>query len=180
MSVEHSILTSPDLDGAQKSALLALYRHYRDPAPDVQVVPGVAGALPQAPTSAPLEALDPQTLSGFTVYRLYDAQGVLLYIGQSTHLARRLGQHQTSSIFGPQIAHVRYESCPDKRSMDRRETELIRLHQPPYNTVGTSHAVNPGASRAEHERRALADAPKGLGVFARNVAVPPVSPRVTV
>ena len=79
---------------------------------------------------------DREPNKGFELYRHYDANGLLLYVGMSSDTIRRLGQHASSSSWYPDIAKVVVEGCLDANDARRRETDAIRSERPIHNNLG--------------------------------------------
>lgn len=70
----------------------------------------------------------------FVVYRMFDVDGVLLYVGKSKRWARRFRQHEDAA--GPWIDRVvtmRLQDFPDELAMDAAEIEIITDERPLYN-----------------------------------------------
>jgi hypothetical protein len=104
-------------------------------------------------------ALNLGDYSGFFVYKLWDAQGNLLYVGQSTNLLKRL-------------ARTTYERVPDARTMENREQALIRQHQPRYNIIGTHHQPRTERGTFTEPETTTQAVPTALGIYGRSVAEP--------
>ena len=69
----------------------------------------------------------------FTVYRIYDAKGRLLYVGQTTSGSARIRQHLKAQPWADQVARVAYMDCSDKLAMDSVERHLIEHLAPLHN-----------------------------------------------
>lgn len=96
---------------------------------------GLADLLPREAGSAQVANRSSPELSRL-VYRLYDQDDRLLYVGQSQVLTHRIGFHRRDPRFGTQIHHVRYQQVPTFREMCDLEAALIIELQPPHNTAG--------------------------------------------
>lgn len=72
-------------------------------------------------------------LPGHYVYRCYDAAGQLLYVGQSTNVLRRLGQHMTK-LWWPEVERIEVTSHTSAHAANVAE----RRSQPDaiFNQVG--------------------------------------------
>lgn len=70
---------------------------------------------------------------GPVVYRHYDANGVLLYVGKTERFTVRQGQHLSTAKWREQIARIEFDRCPSIELMDRLETESIDALKPAYN-----------------------------------------------
>ncbi len=67
------------------------------------------------------------------VYRLFDKDAQLLYIGCSAHLKSRMQQHKCSKPWAPDIYIIRLEWFPDEILARRAEAAAIISEQPRYN-----------------------------------------------
>jgi len=65
------------------------------------------------------------------LYRLYDSDRVLLYVGHTTDPFRRLGEHQKIQPWAADIAHM--ESEPIDGDPAVAEMNAIRAGRPKYN-----------------------------------------------
>lgn len=79
------------------------------------------------------------------VYRFYDAQGVLLYVGKARDLRRRLAQYRTTRrvkrdrkrrALVRAAAHVAWETCGSEMEAALLEIQLIQTLRPPANVAG--------------------------------------------
>ena len=68
------------------------------------------------------------------VYRMWDKNGVLLYIGKSNNPLNRWKQHRKKPWF-EQVARFEYEPHPDEASAYAAEREAIKTEHPLYNIV---------------------------------------------
>lgn len=82
----------------------------------------------------PPSLLDQPT--GCFVYFLWSAQDELLYVGMSTNIHRRLGEHFEDPHKRLHVHHITLLRCEDERQMRRLETVAIREHRPRWNIVG--------------------------------------------
>ena len=72
------------------------------------------------------------------VYRAYDAEGVLLYVGSSNHPPQRYEYHRQHSpwwLFKAEIREQEYPSLTDARTA---ELVAIETEHPRWNVVGRS------------------------------------------
>jgi hypothetical protein len=78
------------------------------------------------------------------VYRLYDAGDVLLYVGKSTNLRRRLGQYRTTGrkkkdrkrrSLVKAAARITWEICDSDLAAALAEIRLIQTLRPPRNVA---------------------------------------------
>lgn len=71
-----------------------------------------------------------------TVYRLFDADDVCLYVGMTANLESRLDTHRRDSAFGNRIASVRTTLHEDRPTATPVESaEILRL-RPRWNVNG--------------------------------------------
>ncbi len=92
-----------------------------------------------------------------SVYKLYDADGRLLYVGVTRHGYRRLNQHAKEKPWWSEVVKAEFEHLPDTRSAFAREAVLIRTASPAYNIAqprpvaparrGAPRRVNEGMKR---------------------------------
>lgn len=73
------------------------------------------------------------------VYRLYDVDGDLLYVGCTEDVERRLREHHSKPWF-PLVDHVEADIYDGRASAAHAELRLIHEHQPPYNVQGVCRA----------------------------------------
>jgi len=67
------------------------------------------------------------------VYRMYDVDGRLLYVGQTSSMAERLRAHRTATPWFDEIACVTSVAVPDRASALAEEATTIREERPLYN-----------------------------------------------
>lgn len=104
---------------------------------------------------APLtDELDPH---GFYVYLLWGSDRERpLYVGETTNLFARLGTHMSGRAKRRQVERITVLRCASQAVMDSTEWSLIRLHQPPMNSMG----IGPGGDRREPHARTAGTARK--------------------
>jgi len=73
---------------------------------------------------------------GLHLYRLYDAQGELLYIGQSGEPCSRVKRHLREQPWAAEICHGTFESIAGHRFVV--EAAAIRRERPRYNVAGVT------------------------------------------
>lgn len=69
------------------------------------------------------------------VYRLYDIEGRLLYIGMSTNPLGRIPQHRSRKPWGKQIAYYDVAWHPDREAAKDAERRAIHAEDPLHNIV---------------------------------------------
>jgi predicted GIY-YIG superfamily endonuclease len=102
------------------------------------------------------------------VYRLYDADGRLLYVGISRDPVVRWGQHQ-GKRWWPKVATYAVDWHVDRESAAVAETEAIRQEKPSHNcrTDTVKHTVNTAAGwgiHKEHRERLSAQLDEAFAV----------------
>lgn len=71
--------------------------------------------------------------SAASVYRYYDENNVLLYVGYTTQGPRRNHQHAADKAWWPYVARQEVDHFDTVDDAKRREVELIRHYRPPFN-----------------------------------------------
>jgi predicted GIY-YIG superfamily endonuclease len=69
------------------------------------------------------------------LYRVYDAQGVLLYIGITMHPASRFAQHSEDKPWWADVADIRVEHCGSREEVLAAERDAIKCEHPRFNVV---------------------------------------------
>jgi hypothetical protein len=74
-------------------------------------------------------------VSEWRLYRCFDSDGVLLYVGMSRSLGRRLEAHAKGSVFAPWLARVDIdgESHETRESVRAAEVLAIMSEDPVFN-----------------------------------------------
>jgi GIY-YIG catalytic domain len=85
-------------------------------------IEGVVGSNPTPPTTGRTQ-----------LYRHFDKDGRLLYVGVSISALQRLAQHQTSSAWVPTIAKILVEAYPTREEALEAEVIAIRRERPMFN-----------------------------------------------
>lgn len=93
-------------------------------------------------------------LAGCYLYRYYNDQGRLIYVGISIDPERRMKEHRGMHR---QIADVSIEAFPDRRSALAAELEAIRTEWPLYNDHGNPDKSLVTQSREDAYRHACAE-----------------------
>lgn len=84
------------------------------------------------------------------LYRHFDSDGVLLYVGISGQLGARTKQHQRSARWFEQISHITVEHFPTRQQVVEAEMRAIYNERPVYNKVhNLSDKISPGERIAE-------------------------------
>jgi predicted GIY-YIG superfamily endonuclease len=72
------------------------------------------------------------------LYRLYDADDRLLYVGVTRDVDRRLAAHRNDKPWWPQVARRSVEWFDERGDAAKAETQAIRSETPAYNIVDYS------------------------------------------
>lgn len=79
-------------------------------------------------------------MSALVLYRLYNADSELLYVGITNNIHNRLRQHAQKAVWWGDVVHcasmIGFES---RAELERAELEAIKSEEPWYNTVGNDH-----------------------------------------
>ena len=67
------------------------------------------------------------------LYRHYDANGTLLYVGITDDLLARSQAHSRTSWWWPLVARVEYRVFPDRAAASRAEVHAIEREHPLHN-----------------------------------------------
>ena len=75
-------------------------------------------------------------MTAYYVYRVYDGDRRLIYVGQTRHLMGRLSAHQATSWWAPQAAKVKAQVVTGQSEARLAELEAIRSEKPRWNMQG--------------------------------------------
>lgn len=107
--------------------------------------------------SLPETAIETQT----SVYRYYDASGVLLYVGITGRADQRNTEHNKTKSWWHRVAHQSIEHFPSRAEAHAREVELIQRYMPPFNTQHNPQAATMQSAYQElrelEQSRAITD-----------------------
>ena len=70
------------------------------------------------------------------LYRLYDHTEQLLYIGITTHLPSRIGQHKRTKKWWPEVRDITIEHHATRQQAEQHERDAIKNENPKYNVTG--------------------------------------------
>jgi hypothetical protein len=76
-----------------------------------------------------------------TLYRFYDADDMLLYVGISDDWTRRLRQHWRDKPWFGDVISVTREPYPDRGAVSAAERAAIRAERPLYNKQHNGYAL---------------------------------------
>lgn len=90
------------------------------------------------------------------LYRHFNKEGELLYVGISSSALRRLAEHEEASHWFTQISSVTIEHYPDRKAAMEAEKAAIRAENPRHNVQ--RHVIHISKRAMEKElNRTLAD-----------------------
>ena len=69
----------------------------------------------------------------FVVYEARDIDGVVLYVGRSSLLVRRLAEHHRLADWVEEVDVIKLHHCPSEAHMAALERAMIRKFQPEFN-----------------------------------------------
>jgi predicted GIY-YIG superfamily endonuclease len=69
------------------------------------------------------------------LYRLYSADGVLLYVGIADNVLNRLKQHSKDKPWWPHVATTTHQTFPARADAEAAEKRAIRTERPVHNVV---------------------------------------------
>lgn len=94
------------------------------------------------------------------LYRFYDEDGVLLYVGVTNSIENRFRWHAANQPWWPEVADCRPAFYPNRASVERAEYDAIRYERPRYNrNAGSKQPVTASARRQEPSPKARPLAP---------------------
>jgi hypothetical protein len=96
------------------------------------------------------------------LYRLFDADDVLLYIGIAFNTSRRWMQHKATKIWWPEVARKDVCWYDTRREAEAAEQVAIAEEKPKYNVTGIENPLvvppKPPKARSTHPVAALMQA----------------------
>ena len=89
------------------------------------------------------------------VYRVYDPERRLLYVGVTDDVERRLGQHRREGApWMPEFYALRMESFATRTEAEAAETESIAIERPLWNVSGSADPTARDMLKARRQARA--------------------------
>jgi hypothetical protein len=89
----------------------------------------------------------------FTLYRMFDFIGDLVYVGKSTNAFKRLDDHRLGKPWADEIVDISYQRFPDHAVLLRAETLEIPTEHPMPPSGGFSFGVRHGWQTMSHVGR---------------------------
>jgi predicted GIY-YIG superfamily endonuclease len=85
----------------------------------------------------------PSADSPQVLYRFWNADNELLYVGISSNFFARVGAHKNTQPWFSQVAYTTLEHFPNRKSVDAAETKAIRTEHPLHNKAKRVDYVPP-------------------------------------
>jgi predicted GIY-YIG superfamily endonuclease len=79
------------------------------------------------------------------LYRLFDSEDRLLYVGITDRYGLRMGQHRTSKWWWPRVHRTETEWFASRAVAETMEVRAIRSERPLYNVMDTERALQSAA-----------------------------------
>lgn len=98
--------------------------------------------------SAPNFADEPQVL-----YRMFDADGSLLYVGITVHVGGRFDHHRRNKPWWTDVARIELQHFPDRGSVEDAERDAVVSERPRYNIALVPVPPRPAKTAAPPVRR---------------------------
>ena len=78
----------------------------------------------------------PESFTGrYILYRFFDSQGDLLYVGQTCNLNQRIDNHRLSKPWWHEVADCRVEFLSDQCALDEAERRAVVTESPRHNKI---------------------------------------------
>jgi len=91
------------------------------------------------------------TVRACILYRWWDADDRLLYVGKSISLFARIESHRNRSRFFDEATKMTIERYPDQLSLAEAEVRAIRSERPPYNVAHNREVEMPHDPELEQQ-----------------------------
>ncbi len=85
-----------------------------------------------------IQVLDFTDEQKHTLYRMFDANGELLYVGISCHAQTRFRQHFDKQPWGKDVRDIKVEFFPNRESLSLAEKIAIKKERPKHNVAHTT------------------------------------------
>lgn len=85
-----------------------------------------------------------------TLYRFFNADGVLLYVGITGVGGSRWGQHAAEKAWWCEVAHTTTEHFATREEAAAAELAAIKAELPRHNIIGTGRRVRPSSLGPDH------------------------------
>ena len=77
------------------------------------------------------------------LYRFYDGEGTLLYVGITKRPPTRFDAHAADKPGWPEVTRIEIEWCESRAEADRRERTAIKSEHPKWNVIHTHVPSSP-------------------------------------
>lgn len=94
------------------------------------------------------------------LYRHFDLNGELLYVGITNHPQLRWMQHRETSPWAWLVAETSIRWLPDRRSAAAAERRAIRTEQPLFNTARPAGCSSESVARGRYLRTGVSGLPR--------------------
>lgn len=88
------------------------------------------------------------------IYRMFDTDGALLYVGISSQIPERIAQHRRTSPWFADVARIVVKLLPNRRAALDAELTAIRTEAPTCNVRHGKDWIEPRTRRAPAESAA--------------------------
>ena len=78
----------------------------------------------------------------FALYRCFDKDGTLIYVGMSINIRRRLSQHINKSGWFFDVSEIKISRYIDEEQCRAAEKHAIRTESPKYNIQRLAYTVS--------------------------------------
>lgn len=80
------------------------------------------------------------------LYRHFDAEGNLLYVGISLSTAKRLGEHRNKAAWFRKVKTITIEHYPSRKAALDAERKAVQTEHPQHNVTGKLRGFRTGGS----------------------------------
>ena len=96
------------------------------------------------------------------LYRFYDAEGALLYIGITNNPPARFRQHRGAKSWWDAVANIKLETFDSRRALEVAERGAIKSEKPKYN-IAMNRPSTKSRNRPSPRSRVCSSCQIGLG-----------------
>lgn len=105
------------------------------------------------------------------LYRAFDAEGRLLYVGVSLNLGDRMKGHRSAALWWEDVAIIAVEHCEDRAAAMTAERAAITAESPAYNQQhGSFRSPQPPAEQMPDDVLTADQAAERAGVDRRTIS----------
>lgn len=80
-----------------------------------------------------MEPLPSSAGSEHCLYRHFDGAGILLYVGVTFRIAKRVQEHAKAALWWSEVATITIERFPSKEAASQAEARAVRTERPKHN-----------------------------------------------